>query len=78
MQASLRDQFFSAVDYTLAQRFDPGEIQRVLAFVQSCKAGAVPPEAPTSLPYFQPSEEYVPGLTAKPWHDPYRCAFLVM
>jgi len=70
--ASLRDRFFAAVEYELAQRFpDPTEIARVLRFVQSCKAGTIPPEAPTNLPFYQPSEEYVPGLSARPWHDPY-------
>lgn len=70
MQSSLRDQFFQAVDYELGRRFRPQDIQRVLKFAQTCKAGVVPPEAP-ALPYFQPSEEYVEGLTAMPWHDPY-------
>lgn len=70
---SLRDNFFAAVDEELKTQFPPGQgdISRVRAFVESCKAGTVPPSAPTDLPYFQPSEEYVPGLTAKPWHDPY-------
>lgn len=68
---SLRDQFFAAVDNELNTQFTPeqGDISRVRAFVESCKAGAIPPTAPTDLPYFQPSEEYVPGLTAKPWHE---------
>jgi hypothetical protein len=70
---SLRDQFFSAVDYELNTKLSPeqGDLSRVRAFVESCKAGTIPPTAPTDLPYFQPSEEYVPGLTAKPWHDPH-------
>lgn len=70
---SLRDQFFSAVDYELDTKFSPeqGDLSRVRAFVESCKAGTIPPTAPNDLPYFQPSEEYVPGLTAKPWHDPH-------
>ena len=73
---SLRDQFFAAVDYELAQRFpdpdpDPDPIARVRRFVASCKAGATPPEAPTDLPFYQPSEEYVPGLSARPWPEPY-------
>lgn len=69
---SLRDQFFAAVDYEFNTKFSPeqGDLSRVRAFVESCKAGTIPPTAPTDLPYFQPSEEYVPGLTAKPWHDP--------
>lgn len=70
---SLRDQFFAAVDHNLKTKFSPeqGDLSRVRAFVESCKAGSIPPTAPTDLPYFQPSEEYVPGLTAKPWHDPH-------
>lgn len=27
-------------------------------------------EVAPQLPYYQPSEEYVEGLEAKPWHDP--------
>lgn len=69
---SLRDQFFAACEYELGQRFpDAGEITRVLRFVQSCKAGGIPPEAPTNLPFYQPSEEYVAGLSARPWPDPH-------
>lgn len=70
---SLRDQFFAAIDYEFKTKFFPeqGDLSRVRAFVESCKAGTIPPTAPTDLPYFQPSEEYVPGLTAKPWHDPH-------
>lgn len=68
---SLRDLFFSAVDTELAQRFpDPNQITRVLQFVRSCRAGTIPPEAPTALPFYQPSEEFVPGLTATPWPAP--------
>jgi hypothetical protein len=26
-------------------------------------------EAAPQLPYYQPSEEYIEGLEAKPWHD---------
>jgi len=70
---SLRDQFFEAVDYEFNTKFTPeqGDLSRVRALVESCKTGSIPPTAPTDLPYFQPSEEYVPGLTAKPWHDPH-------
>lgn len=64
---SLRDQFFQAVTNELQRRFpNPQDITRILKFVQSCQKGTIPP---TTLPYFQPSEEYVEGLTAKPWHD---------
>lgn len=68
---SLRDKFFATVDFQLNERFPQQDIQRVRAFVDSCKAGAIPPTAPTDLPFFQPSEEYVAGLTARPWHDPH-------
>lgn len=69
---SLRERFFAAVQTELAQRFpDPSTISRILRFVENCKAGVIPPEAPTNLLYFQPSEEFVPGLSARPWHEPH-------
>ena len=68
MQLSIRDQFFNSVDYELKRLFDSKAVERIMNFAKSCKAGIVPPSAPT-LPYYQPSEEYVEGLTAKPWWD---------
>ena len=68
MQLSIRDQFFQKVDYELKRLFDLKDVGRIINFTKSCKSGVIPEYAP-KLSYFQPSEEYIEGLTAKPWHD---------
>jgi len=66
MHANRKQKFWREVAFGLAEKFDFSEITRIIDFGRYARGelGAPPPAGPGH----EPCEEYVPGLTAKPWH----------
>jgi len=60
--SSRKEQFWQAVEQSWAQKFDAGDISRVLRFEKYCKQELEVPEP--IIPYHQPCEEYVEDLEA--------------
>lgn len=65
--APRKELFFKIVESGLGDRFEAGEIARIAQFCAYAK-GEIPPPVPT-LPFHEPCEEYIDGLTARPWWD---------
>lgn len=67
VHANRKQKFWQEVAFGLAEKFDFSEISRVIDFGRYARGELGPPKP--AGPGHDPCEEYVPGLTAKPWHD---------
>ena len=66
--SSRKDEFWRECALLLASNFEPSQIGRVLDF-GSYARGQSPVPAP-EVPGHECSEEFFPGLDARPWHEP--------
>ena len=68
LHSSRKDEFWRECALLLASNFEPSQIGRVLDF-GSYARGQMPVPAP-EVPGHECSEEFFPGLDARPWHEP--------
>jgi hypothetical protein len=58
------------VAFGLAARHPLPDVKRILEFGQYARGAKPLPDPSTRAVGHEPCEEFVPGLEAKPWHDP--------